>query len=203
MKFALSLLAALTLSAAAEPRLIYSKSFPGSKPAWCGITVEKNGASEYKEEPNDDNPLRFQLAEPDAAEMFALAAKLDHFKRPLESGLKVAMMGIKTFRIEDGDGGREVKFNYSEDADARALQEWFERISETEQHYINLERAVKYDKLGVNAAILHLQVTIDRKRLVAPEQFLPLLDRVVRNDSYLNMARSRAAGLAEAFRAQK
>jgi hypothetical protein len=135
--------------------------------------------------------------------MFALAARLDHFKRPLESGLKVAMMGIKTFRIEDGGEQREVKFNYSEDADARALQDWFERISETEQNFINLERTVKYDKLGVNAAILQLQVTIDRKRLVAPEQFLPLLDRVARNDSYLNMARSRAAGLAEAFRAAK
>ncbi len=203
MKLVPILLAASTLLADAGPRLVYSKSFPGSKPAWCGITVEKNGESLYKEEPNDENPLRFRMTESDAAEMFALAAKLDRFKRPLESGLKVAMMGIKTFRIEEGDERREVKFNYSEDLDARALQDWFERISETEQHFINLERAVKYDKLGVNAAILQLQVTIDRKRLIAPEQFLPLLDRVARNDSYLNMARSRAAGLAEAFRAQK
>lgn len=197
---ALFLLAPLFASAA--PRLIFSKSFPGSKPAWFAISVEKSGAAEYKEEPNDENPLRFQMAASEIEEMFALTEKLGRFNRPLESGLKVAMMGIKTFRIEDEGEQREVKFNYSEDADAKALLDWFERIAESEWHYINLERTVKYDKLGVNQAILLLQVSIERKRLVAPQQFLPLLDRVVKNESYLNMARTRAAGLAEAIRAE-
>ena len=40
----------------------------------------------------------------------------------------------------------------------------------------------------------------DRKRLVAPEQFLPLLDRIAKNESFLHMARERAAALAEAIR---
>ena len=37
-------------------------------------------------------------------EMFDLAEKLDQFKHPIESGLKVANMGTKTFRFEDGRG---------------------------------------------------------------------------------------------------
>jgi len=112
-------------------------------------------------------------------------------------------MGMKTFRFEAGPEKQEVKFNYSEDPDAQALLDWFERISESEEHVINLERTVKYDKLGVNEALLLLQISYERKRLVAPQQFLPLLDRVVKNDSYMHMARERAAGLAEAIRAAK
>ena len=46
-----------------------------------------------------------------------------------------------------------------------------------------LKRTIRYDKLGVNAAILQLEITLDKKRLVAPEQFLPMLDRVIKNES--------------------
>ncbi len=188
---------------AAEPRLFFSKSFPGSTPAYVAIRVEQSGAGEYKEAPDDETPLKFQIAASEAAEMFALAEKLDRFKRPLESPLKVAQMGMKTLRFEDGANHAEVKFNFSEDPDARLLTDWFERISETGQNYWALERTVKYDKLGVNKALLQFAISVERKRVVSPQTFLPLLDRVAKNDSYLNMARARAANLAESIRAAK
>jgi len=188
---------------AADSRLFFSKSFPGSTPAYVAITVEQNGTGEFKDAADDETPLKFQLSAAEAAEMFAPAEKLDRFKRPLESPLKVAQMGMKTFRFLDGANKTEVKFNFSEDPDARALADWFERISETAQKCWTLERAVKYDKLGVNKALLQFETAIDRKRVVSPQLFLPMLDRVAKNDSYLNMARSRAANLAEAIRAPK
>lgn len=197
------MVAAVLLSAASPetPRLSYSKSFPGSTPAWLEITIEKAGAAEYKEDPKDEDPLKFQLTSAESTPMFALADKLDHFSHPLESGLKVANMGIKTFRYEVDGHSSEVKFNYSEDMDARALTDWFERISETERGLIELERAVRFDKLGAQQAILRIEILRDQKRLVAADQFLPLLDRVVKNESFLHIARDRAAGLAEWIRA--
>ena len=138
-----------------------------------------------------------------SSDLFDLADKLGRFDRPLESPLRVAFMGMKTFRFDGGTEKHEVKFNYSEDVDARALADWFERIIETEQHLINLERAAKYDKLGVNKALLLLQVSFDRKRLVAPQQLLPMLDRIAKNDTYIHMARERAAGMADAIRANR
>ena len=93
-----------------------------------------------------------------------------------------------------------MQFNYSQDVNAQALWDWFERITESEQHLVNLERTVRFDKLGVNDVLLQLQITYERKRLVAPEQFLPLLDRVVKNESYMHIARERAAGIAESIR---
>jgi len=203
MKSCILFLAFAVAALADSPRIVYSKSFPGSTPAFVSIEVEQSGVAVYKEAVNDENPLKFTLDPEDAAEIFRLADKLDRFSRNLESGLKVANMGIKTFRWEEGAVKNEAKFNYSIDEDAKALADWFEKIVETEQSFIRLERTVKYDKLGVNQSLLYLEMTYDRKRLIAPEQFLGLLDRVAKNESYLHMARERAARLGDAIRARK
>lgn len=190
--------------AADGPRLTFSKSFPGSVPPYVEISIEKSGAAEYKEDPKDDSPLKFEMNPEEVAAMYALADRLDRFTRPVESGLKVANMGAKTFRYDPGDGAsHEVKFNYSEDPEAKTLLDWFERIAETERDLIDLERAVRFDKLGVQDAIIRIEVTRDQKRLIAEKQFLPMLDRVIKNESYLHMARDRAAALAESIRAPK
>ena len=197
-----SLLGASALLAADAPRITYSRSFPGSTPAWFEIMIDRTGIAQYREDPKDEDPLRFQLAAAESGQMFTLADKLDHFSRPLESGLKVANMGMKTFRYEADGKSTEVKFNYSQDADARALADWFERILETERSLIELEKAVRFDKLGVQDAILRVEILRDQNRLIAPQQFLPMLDRVFKNETFLHMARERAAGLADWIRAQ-
>lgn len=196
------LAAASALVAADAPRLIYSKSFPGSNPPWLEITIDRTGAAQYKEDPKDDDPMKFQLIDVEVTQMFGLADKLDHFSRPIESGLKVANMGMKTLRYEADGKATEAKFNYSENADARALTDWFERIADTERSLTNLERAVRFDKLGVYDAILQIEILRNNNRLVAPQQFLPMLDRVAKNESFLHMARERAANLGDWIRAQ-
>ncbi|MGD0014887.1 MAG: hypothetical protein ABSD56_10765, partial [Bryobacteraceae bacterium] len=123
---------AALLAAADLPRITYSKSFPGSLPAYVEITVAKDGSSTYREADDDDNPLRLQLTETEAAEIFALAEKLGWFSQPLESSLKVAFMGTKTFRLEDGARKQQVSFNFSLVPEAQKLWDWFERIAETE-----------------------------------------------------------------------
>ena len=199
MKLA-ALLLLLAAFASAEPRLLYTKYFKGSVPEYVAIAVERSGATSYQEAKEDDNPIKIQLSDRDTQTLFDLAQKLDHFQHPVESGLKVANMGTKTFGFEDGTAKHSIEFNYSLDADAQALLDWFERITETEGHLVNLDRTVHFDKLGVNDVLLQLQITWDHKRLVAPEQFLPLLDRIVKNESFLHIARERAAGLAEDIR---
>jgi hypothetical protein len=186
--------------AADVPHLYFSKSFPGSAPAYEAINVDKTGAGDYREQENDDQPVRFQLTEPEAAAMFDLAAKLGYFDHPLESPLKVAFMGNKTFRFVDGARKSEVKFNFSEDLAAQALADWFERIAESEQLLTSLEVAAKYDHLGVMKAVLLLEAAYDNKRLVDTAQYLPLLDRIAKNETYMHQARLRAAGLADQFR---
>jgi hypothetical protein len=202
MKALLCLLACCFVAAAGTPRLFYSKSFPTSKPEYTEVKLERDGKAEYRESPTEEPPLRIQLRADEADAVFVLADKLGHFTRELESGLKVARMGEKTFRWEQDGETHQVKFNYSLDPDAEALHEWFERISESAQRYYELESTVKYDRIGANQALLNLEAAWDKGRLAGINQFLPLLDRVAKNDSYLNMARERAAKLAALFREQ-
>ncbi len=200
MKWPLLLLCVSVLSAGDGGRLVYSKSFPGSNPAYTQVTIDRDGNVEYREAEDDDQPLKSHLPAADTKQIFDLAARLDYFKRPLESGLKVAFMGTKTFRYEDGAQKSEAKFNYSDDLDAKALLDWFERVAESAQHRIELERAAKYDKLGVFKALGLLEAAMIRGRVVGADQFLPTLDRIAKNETYMHTARARAAALAEAIR---
>ena len=53
----------------------------------------------------------------------------------------------------------------------------------------------------VNEVVLRLDAVTQQKRVVAPEQFIPILDRIAKNESILNMARERAASLSDTFKA--
>jgi hypothetical protein len=197
------LAAAASLAWADAPRIFYSRLLPGGVPPYVEITVERDGRAVYREAPDDrdDKPIEFRLRPHEVEEIFALAEKVGFFRKPLESGLKVANTGLKTFRYIAQGETSEVKFNYSQDPNARLLADWFARMIETEQHYINLERTVRFDKLGVNKVLLQLQASMERNRVVAPDQFLPFLDRIAAGEAYLNMARERAANLAGFIRA--
>jgi len=185
------------IPAVADPRIVYSKVFKGSNPEFVSITVEKDGHTAYRRAEDDANGREFSLNTQDVREMFNLADKLGDFSRPIESGLKVANMGKKTFRYEDGATVREVSFNYSVDESAKQLADWFERITATEEVYLGLDSAIHFDKLGVDQAFLQVRMLWDAHRLIAPEQFLPLLARISKNESFMHMDRDRAASLAD------
>jgi hypothetical protein len=182
-----------------EGTIFYSKSFPKSKPEYMEIIVEPTGEAIYKESAEDEQPVKFKLLPDEVKTVWGLAAKVDFFQKPLESGLPVARMGEKTYRYTNGATKNEVKFNYSQDLDAQALQDWFERMTETVNLYFDLERTAKFERLGVDRALLHLEAAWDKKRLVSYEVYYPLLNRIIKNDSYLNMARDRAARMKAMF----
>ena len=117
MKVLILLIAAANWLSAAT--LVYSKSFPGSSPAFVSIKLESNGDAEFNDSPTGDNAMRFKMSEADTKTIFDLAEKLGYFTRPLESGLKVAFMGEKKFRYEDGTTNNEQKFNYSTEPEAQ------------------------------------------------------------------------------------
>ncbi|MEP6962759.1 MAG: hypothetical protein ABI995_11825 [Acidobacteriota bacterium] len=200
MRIVLMLALSAAFGIAHAQRIVYTKSFPASTPAYVKITITPAGAVTYQEAA-DEEPETFQLESASTTAIFDLATKLDHFKRKLESGLKVAKTGDKTYRWEEGGSSSETTFNYSTDEDAKTLQLWFERVTETERMMADLRRTAKYDRLGVNEVLVRIDTSWQQKRLVAPAQFVSALDRVAKNDSFLHMAQERAANLSEAFKA--
>jgi hypothetical protein len=202
MKSTVLALTLCTSVCAAVPKLIFTKSFPGSDPEYVRVDVDRTGALEYKESPKDEQPLKAQLQERDTAMLFSMAEKLSYFKLPLESSMKVANMGKKTFRYEDENGAAtEVSFNYSTNETAQQLVQRFEQISASERAYLDLDRAIHLDKLGVNQALAEIESLWLRKELVAPQQFLPNFKRIISHDSFMHLARERAARLKDQFEA--
>jgi len=197
------LLWAATAFAAGDAQLFFSRTFPGSDPAYIEVRVGSTGDTEYREAADEELPVRFKLSEEETAAVFALAEKLDYFRHPLESPAKVAFMGTKLMRYEGGNAKSEVKFNYSEDVAAQTLLDWFERMAESAELHIDLERAAKYDHLGVMKALTAVDSAMEEHRVVGAGQFLPLLDRIANNETYMHTARARAADLAGAIRSPK
>jgi hypothetical protein len=201
-KVALLLIVAAISAFAGQRRLVFTKSFPGSVPAYVYIAVDGIGNLQYKEAINDEQPVTARLSEADVAALFGMAEKLNYFRDPVESGLKVANTGKKTFRYEDEQGkATETVFNYSVIPVAQQLLERFEQIAESERAYSELDRTVHFDKLGVNDALAEIESLWLKKTLVNPEQFVPLLNRVALHETFMHLARDRAARLKDAFEA--
>ncbi len=180
--------------------MVYSRSFPGSTPDYFAIAIDRTGALEYTESTKDEQPIKAQLPDSDTAALFGLAEKLDYFKTPLESGLKVANTGKKIFRYEPENGPpTQAVFNYSTDLTAQQLLRRFEDIASSERAYIDLDTTVHYEKLGVNDALAEIEALWLDKRLAAPQQFIPLLTRVATHQSFMHLARDRAARLKDEF----
>jgi hypothetical protein len=186
---------------AGTPKLTFTKSFPGSVPAYVCLDIERGGALTYKESTNaDEQPVTAHLAESDTAALFSMAQGLGYFKMPLESGLKVANTGKKTFRYEDENGkASETTFNYSTNETAQQLLDRLEQIAESERAYSELDRTMRYDKLGVNDALANIELLWVRKQLAAPQQFIPLLTRITTHESFMHLVRDRAARLKDEF----
>jgi hypothetical protein len=199
------LIAVLAVCAAAAPaKLTFTKSFPGSVPEYCSVEIDKSGALIYKESRTEEQPIKAQIPEADVSALFELAQRLEFFKSPIESGLKVANTGKKVFRYEGEDGkAAEVVFNYSTIEAAQQLLDHFENIAATERAWIDLDRTVHFDHLGINDSLALVEDLWIKKQLAAPAQFVPLLNRITSRASIMHLARERAARLKDEFEAPK
>jgi hypothetical protein len=58
---------------------------------------------------------------------------------------------------------------------------------------------VHFDPLGVNDSLAEIEALWVRKQLAAPEQFIPLFNRIVKHESFMHLVRDRAARLKDEF----
>ncbi len=178
----------------ALPRVIFTKEFPNSKPEYFSVVVRENGAVLYRTAPDDDAPLELRLSPEQTKEIFSLAEKLNWFQDGnLESGRKVANMGKKTLAYQNSTESNEAVFNHTEVPEALALAALFERISQTEQHFLRLEYLVRFDRLGVVKELLHLEANLNHGRLLGTGHLIPLLEKIRKNRALVRVAQARAA----------
>ena len=65
-----------------------------------------------------------------------------------------------------------------------------------------LTRRMRYDRLGINDALLQFETDLNHKLLPEPQAALPMLDQIGNDSRFVDIARQRARTLAERIRHQ-
>ena len=105
--------------------------------------------------------------------MFDLAGQMNHFQnQDLDVHRKIANLGEKTFRWEQGSEAHEVKFNYTLNTAATQLLQIFEGLARQQELVELLERRMKYDRLGINDALLQFETDLNKNMLPEPQRAL-------------------------------
>ena len=210
--FAISALAAIIFSAffaasagaSGEPATVtFRKVFKQSFPEFVEIKVTDLGSATYDIRQLDEqpSPQPFEITRALVDKVFQLTAKLHDFDSlNLDVHRRIADLGQKTFRYEKGNEVHEVVFNYTLDATANQLLDIFEGLGRMQVDLENLQRSMKYDRLGVNDALVRVESDYNNKLFPEPERLLPTLDQLSADEKYLDIARQRARSLASRIR---
>jgi hypothetical protein len=201
--------AACTGQAAPSPagaKLTFRRVFKSSTPEFIEIVVrEDSDKATYEIRQLDEDPgaSPFEVGAGLRAKMFDLAARLNHFQgQDLDVHRKIANLGEKTFRWESGSEVHETKFNYTLNSAAAQLLQYFEGLARQQEHVELISRRMRYDRLGINDALLQFESDLNRNLLPEPKRVLPLLDQIADDSRFVDIARQRARSLAERIRHQ-
>jgi hypothetical protein len=185
----------------------YRRIFKSSTPEFIEIKINEDsdtGSYEIRQLDEDPGATPFEISHSLRAKIFELVAKLNYFKgMDLDVHRKIANLGEKTFRWERGTEAHEVKFNYTLNPDASQLLQICEGLARQQELIDLLQRRMKYDRLGVNDALLQLETDFSKGVLPEPQRVLPLLDQIAGDSRFVEIARQRSRALAERIRHAK
>lgn len=182
----------------------YRRVFKSSSPEFIEIKInESSDQSTYEIRQLEDDPgaLPFEVSAALRSKIFELVGELNYFRgQDLDVHRKIANLGEKTFRWERGGEVNEVRFNYTVNTAATQLLQICEGLARQQELIELLQRRMKYDRLGVNDALLQLDTDISKGVLPEPQRVLPILDQIAGDYRFVDIARQRARALAERIR---
>jgi hypothetical protein len=195
--------AALTNPAAGGPTVTFQKIFKSSYPEFVEITVDQSGSgtADIRQLSDDPSPQPIHIDAALARKIFDLAMKLHNFDGiDLEMHRRIANLGQKTFTYRLGAETHSVTFNYTVDPSAQQLLDIFENLSREQSDLSDLQRTMRFDRLGVNDVLMQIEKDYDRNLLPDPTRFLSSLDQLAADEHFINIARDRARALASRIR---
>ena len=194
----------LAAAPAGSPVFTYRRIFKSSTPEFIEIKIHQdsdNATYEIRQLDEDPGAAPFLVGSPLRAKIFELTSQLHDFKGlDLDIHRKIANLGEKTFRWESGADSGEVTFNYTVNPEATQLLQICEGLARQQELVDLLQRRIKYDRLGVNDALLQLESDLSKGVLPEPTRHLPLLDQIAGDYRFVEIARQRARSLAEKIR---
>jgi hypothetical protein len=186
-----------------EATITYRKIFKSSYPEFTEIKVSQSGSATYdiRELGDASAPQAAPISPALVARIFDLAAKLHDFDGiDIEMHHRIANLGQKTFIYQRGDETHSVTFNYTLNEPAAQLLAIFDDLARQQTDLSDLERTMRYDRLGVNDVLQQVEKDYDNRLFLEPDQFLPVLDQLASDTHFIDIARERARTLAARIR---
>jgi hypothetical protein len=201
---AISLLGSVAARPGPAAKVSFRRVFHGSSPEFIEIVVRQDSNSatyEIRQLDEDAGSQPFEVSDGLRAKIFHLAGDLHQFDGPdLDVHRKIANLGEKTFRWEQGTVSHETKFNYTLNSSATQLLQIFEGLARQQEHVALLTRRMRYDRLGIYDALLQFESDLNRGLMPEPQRLVPLLDQISSDTKFVDVARQRARSLADRLR---
>lgn len=190
--------------APADGVFTYRRIFQSSVPEFIEIKIpEGSDRATYEIRQLDEEPgaSAFEVSPALRAKILEFVSQLRYFRGlDLDVHRKIANLGEKTFRWDVGGQSNEVKFNYTLNASAAQLLQICEGLARQQELFELLKRRIRYDRLGINDALLQTETDLSKGILPEPQRLLPLLDQIAADSRFVEIARQRARSLAERVR---
>ena len=182
----------------------YRRIFKSSVPEFIEIKIPESSdkaTAEIRQLDEDPGASPFEISSALRAKIFQLVGELGRFKGlDLDVHRKIANLGEKTFEWSSGTETYQVKFNYTLNSSATQLLQICEGLARQQELLELLQRRAKYDRLGVNDALMQFESDMNKGILPEPSRALPLLDQISGDSRFVEIARQRARALAERLR---
>jgi hypothetical protein len=185
-------------TAAAPPIISFSQNFAEGTPPFFNISIESTGRAEYKSTPNQKNEgdpyiLKFVASDATRTRIFEIAKVLIFFRGDFDyTKSKIAFTGTKTLTYKDAARQETTTYNWSANAKIQELTTLFQNIEETIELGHQLEDKYRFDKLGVDAVLKALEQDSKDNRLAEIQAIQPILTRIAKDSSLMNISRRRA-----------
>ena len=193
-------------AAPALPAVTFTQAFPRVEPAFFSLRIDSAGHAVYESRREEGEPGQPQLGEPNRIEfqasqatvlrIFELARSLDYFQGDWDfKKHRIADSGRKTLGYSDSTRTHVTTYNWSENRAIQELTEIFQSIANTQEAAHELVRLRRYDRLGLDQQLAHMEQLAKTGWLRELQVIAPLLEKIAADPEILNIARQRAQHL--------
>jgi len=188
----------MTLQTAQTPftRFTYCREMPrGLYEKQClALTPDGAGESQLKRRGSDQVQGTFTLSPSGRTKFLSVIASTNNLEdgKNYETKKKVADLGRKHLSLEMPSGTREADFNYSDLKEVNALSAFFDGLLSQQTMTLDLENAIRYERLSVPERLNQLDSELKASRIGDPEGLIPLLDKIIQDQRVLEYARQNA-----------
>jgi len=180
----------------ASMRFVWRKTIQQGNIETYGLEFNEKGKGKFSFKKREEDPLEldFELRRSKVEALLSYFLRADFLNegKDFVSPRKVANMGLKTIRFENGSHAREVTFNYTEDKALQEIVDFFENLCQQEKALFEMNLALKYDRLGIPKRLDELDKSLTAKRIVDPGRFAPVLEKIYEDQQLMNLARTEA-----------